>query len=302
MSRLSTAQKYAQPDVVQFWTEFATTGLQACEQDMLTRYAPAPPARVLDLGCGSGRAGLALMPQGYDVTGLDLAWQMVDAARGLSAEKGLDAELVQADARALPCQSASYEIALIFIAAIQHIPTRLARQKTLTEIARVLKARGVLILALDNLAPALTCYVWWGWKRITSPPRSNGGSNAGKGKADVLLESRRGGAGALRWHARGLARTLRWRTWTGAVDVVRGIGPLRGEIGDTEIEQVSLIPTRGRVYYHLYGHAELVADAAQAGLKLLGYHSGRELTEGKTFSARVRQLDKQVLYAFERAA
>ena len=37
---------------------------------------------------------------------------------------------------------------------------------------------------------------------------------------------------------------------------------------------------------------------ASAGLTLRGYHDGRELNEGQEFAPCVRQLDKQVLYAF----
>jgi SAM-dependent methyltransferase len=306
MSRLSTAEKYAQPQVVEFWRTFSTQGLQACEAEMLARYAPPAPARVLDLGCGGGRAGLALMPRGYDVTGLDLSGQMLVAAQALFGEAQLDTNLVQADLRAIPASGASYDIALVFIAALQHIPTQRARRTVFAEIARVLRPGGVLILALDNLAPALTCYAWWGWRKISGASLTPNGTEAQTANsvqtqaADALLESGSGGVSALTWHARGLFKTLRWRTWTGTVDLVRAMGERDTEIGDTDIEQVSLTPTPGQVYYHLYRHAELVEDAAQAGLKLLGYHSGRELSEHQTFTPRVRQLDKQVLYAFRK--
>lgn len=132
----------------------------------------------------------------------------------------------RANARALSCSDASYDLALIFISATQHVPTRVMRQHVFAEIARVLRPGGVLILALDNLAPALTCYVWWSWKRLTAP-RVSANGRAGKGKgssADALLESRRKGTRAWLWHARGLARTLRWRTWNGAVDIARAVG------------------------------------------------------------------------------
>src|SRR5919205_253076 len=110
MFRLSTVEKYAQPEVVEFWREFSLQGLQVCEEEMLARYAP-PPARVLDLGCGSGRAGLALTPRGYQVTGLDLSWQMLAAARELSAAGCL----LQADLKAIPCADESYDVALVLI-------------------------------------------------------------------------------------------------------------------------------------------------------------------------------------------
>ncbi len=314
MSLLSVKEKYRQPEVVEFYRRFSTQGLQACEEEMLARYAPAP-ASVLDLGCGSGRAGLALEPRGYRVTGLDLTWEMLCAALGLYKQQRLDPRLVQADLRAIPSAAASYDVALVFIAALQHIPGQGARRQVFAEVARVLRPHGVLLLALDNLAPALTCYGYWGWGRLASIAGLRRSSPAAPSTrqeaspstlpvqptpADILLAARRTGTQRLAWHLRGMARTLRWRTWTGLIDVGRRMRLTGGQVGDTAIQQVSADSTPGLVYYHLYRHKELVADAATAGFELMGYHSGAELSEGQDFAPRARQLDKQVLYAFRR--
>jgi SAM-dependent methyltransferase len=299
MTHLSTIEKYAQPEVVDFWRRFSHEGLQKCESEMLVRYAPAP-ARVIDLGCGAGRVGIALKNSGYEVTGLDLVWPMIRTARDLYAENNLPPRLIQADIRSIPCANEQYDVALIFIAALQHIPDRSARRAVLAEVLRIIRSGGVLILALDNLAPALTCYGWWAWRKARSFfKRSSTGHMFDRASADALLESQRANQSAVSWHARGIARTLRWRTWTGMIDVARKAHLIQGEAGDTAIDQVSLKPTQGKVYYHLYRHAELIEDAAWAGLTLLGYHAGRELNEGQEFAPRVRQLDKQVLYAFK---
>lgn len=320
---IEITEKYTQPEVVAFWQQFSLQGLQACEAMMLARYAP-PPATVLDLGCGTGRAGMALAPLGYTVAGLDITWAMVQAARGLYLEAGIRPLLWQADMRHIPCPTASYDVVLILIAALQHIPGRPDRQATLAEIGRVLRPGGVLLLALDNIAPALTCYGWWSWRKARALGRRFAGKldvavdqmdeaavrlrakvgpsvNGTATAADDLLVSRRQQVSGVGWHLRGVARTLRWRTWQGWVDRGRRAGLMPGQPGDTAIYQVSLTPTPGRVYYHLYQHDELVEDATAGGFVLVGYHSGRELNEGQSFAPRVRQLDKQVLYAFRRS-
>jgi SAM-dependent methyltransferase len=300
MPVVSTIEKYAQPEVVEFWRQFSQQGLQKCEAEMLARYAPSP-ARVIDLGCGAGRVGIALKDSEYEVTGLDLVWPMIRTARDLYAENNLPLRLIQGDIRSIPCANEQYAVALIFIAALQHIPGREARREVLAEVARIIRSGGVLILALDNLAPALACYAWWAWRKARSIfKRASNGQSIDRTSADEVLEARRANRSAIGWHVRGLARTLRWRTWTGLIDTVRKTHLIHGEIGDTAIDQVSLTATRGMVYYHLYRHAELIEDAAAAGLTLLGYHDGRELNEGQVFVPRVRQLDKQVLYAFHR--
>ncbi len=302
---LSVSEKYTQSEVVHFWQDFSRQGLQACEDEMLARYAPALGC-VLDLGCGCGRAGLVLIPRGYEVIGLDLSHAMLAAGRELFAQEALPATFVQGDLRFLPYTHASFDLALIFIAALQHITGRDNRQRVFVEVARALRPGGVLLLALDNLAPALTCYAWWTWRRLVSlvtgvaaneaPPVS-----AGPAPADEYLAINRRHSAALTWHIKGVARTLRWRTWPGWLDISRRLHLFGGEVGDLTIEQVSLAATPGRVYYHLYQHDELVADAVAGGFKLLGYHSGRELNERRTFSTRTRQLDKQILYAFQKA-
>jgi hypothetical protein len=283
--------------------------LQAGEAEMVRRYAPpgrSAPDRhdfalieVIDLGCGGGRAGLALAPEGYRVTGLDITWEMTQTTRQAYLAHHLPPDVLQADIQAIPCAAGSYDVALIFIAALQHIPGRDARQKTLAEIGRILRPGGVLILALDNIAPALTCYGWWMWRKLTATRTPTSPDAAvQETTADSLLSSNRTTVSALGWHLRGLARTLRWRTWPGFVDLLRRTPLVGGEKGDTFISQVSLTPTPGRVYYHIYEYNELVEDAAAANLSLIACHSGRELSENREFPPRVRQLDKQVFYAF----
>jgi SAM-dependent methyltransferase len=308
---LTLQEKYSQAEVVAFWTRFATSGLQLAEARMLERYAPPPPARLLDIGCGAGRVTLALAPCGYAVDGLDITAAMVQTANYLATLNAVRSAFVQADLGALPVAAGTYDIALIFIAALQHVARRALRQDALRQVASALRTGGVLILALDNIAPALECYIQWGadkLRSITSDGRRQAvvespGSprhlpSATTSPADAVLVSNQSRMGRWMWHARGLIRTLRWRTWEGVRDAGRQLRIVNGEPGDTQIYQVAMPPTAGAVYYHLYRHAELAADAKIAGLRLLGYHSGNELAQDRSFSETARRLDKQVMYAF----
>jgi SAM-dependent methyltransferase len=321
---LSLQEKYSQAAVVAFWTRFAASGLQLAEARMLERYTPPPPARILDIGCGAGRVTVALAPCGYAVDGVDITAAMVQAANSLAALKGVRGAFVQADLCALPVAACTYDIALIFIAALQHVPGRALRQDALRQIARALRQGGVLVLALDNLAPALRCYIEWGagklrgtvdrsgrtagaarqtadGRRLSDPGSTDSHRNvpsAVASSADIVLASNQSHMSRLRWHARGLQRTLRWRMWEGVRDAGRRLRVAHGEPGDTRIDQVSMPRTDGTVYYHLYQHDELVADAKMAGLRLLGYHSGNELAQDVVFGETARRLDKQVMYAF----
>src|SRR5262249_50210266 len=49
----------------------------------------APPARVLDLGCGDGTTAIPLARTGAEVTGIDIARNLVEAGKKRAAEAGL---------------------------------------------------------------------------------------------------------------------------------------------------------------------------------------------------------------------
>ena len=50
---------------------------------------PAPPARILELGCGTGWVSVMLARRGYDVVARDIAPQMIECANELKAKEGV---------------------------------------------------------------------------------------------------------------------------------------------------------------------------------------------------------------------
>ena len=63
-------------------------------------YLPPPPARVLDLGCGTGFASVLLAEMGYAVTGLDQSENMLREARQKAAARQVDVRFVQGNVMA----------------------------------------------------------------------------------------------------------------------------------------------------------------------------------------------------------
>ena len=68
----------------------------------LRRLLPAPPARVLDAGAGTGFLSLLLARQGYQVTAVDLSERMLAALRSKAGGLGLEVRTVHADAAQPP--------------------------------------------------------------------------------------------------------------------------------------------------------------------------------------------------------
>lgn len=68
----------------------------------LGAWLPAPPADVLDLGCGTGSLSLLAARRGHRVTAVDLSPNMVDRARRKLAAAGVDGRVLVADAADVP--------------------------------------------------------------------------------------------------------------------------------------------------------------------------------------------------------
>ncbi len=68
--------------VVDSWLRIPTDEQNGQEADFIQEaIGVPPPARLLDVPCGGGRHSLALSARGYDVTGVDLSTDFLDAAR-----------------------------------------------------------------------------------------------------------------------------------------------------------------------------------------------------------------------------
>ncbi len=65
------------------------------------KYAKSPPQTILDLGCGSGGHALEMARRGYQVTGVDQSYGMLDLAKRKALRAGLSTELCNADIRLL---------------------------------------------------------------------------------------------------------------------------------------------------------------------------------------------------------
>src|SRR5712692_6824900 len=105
--------------------------------------APPPSGRVLDVGCGTGRAVPFLRQAVGDagrVVALDVTPEMLAEARRRG--RGQLAKLVQADGEALPFRAASFD-AILAAGFVPHLPDP---QAGLAELARVTVSGGRLAI------------------------------------------------------------------------------------------------------------------------------------------------------------
>jgi SAM-dependent methyltransferase len=85
--------------------------VRAAWRSLLVSLAPAPPARVADLGCGTGTLSLLLADEGHAVHGVDFSPAMVTRARA-KAEGRRDVRFVVGDAAAPALVRAAYDVVL----------------------------------------------------------------------------------------------------------------------------------------------------------------------------------------------
>jgi len=81
-------------------------------RSLLLRVMPEPPARIADMGCGTGGLAVLLGEAGYRVSGIDVAPGMVQRARAKAVAAGIDADFEVADAMAPPWPNHTFDVVL----------------------------------------------------------------------------------------------------------------------------------------------------------------------------------------------
>jgi SAM-dependent methyltransferase len=126
--------------------EFART------KELLARFLPPPPARILDVGGGPGTYAVWLADSGYEVRLVDAIPRHVDEARARSQGRF---SAVEGDARTLPEADDSYD-AVLLLGPLYHLTERDDRLAALREARRVLRADGsVAAAAISRFASLL---------------------------------------------------------------------------------------------------------------------------------------------------
>jgi ubiquinone/menaquinone biosynthesis C-methylase UbiE len=115
--------------------EFART------RELLDRFLPAPPARVLDVGGGTGVHARWLAAAGYEVTLVDLLEEHVAMAASIA---GVDASV--GDATALAFEDGAFD-AVLLLGPLYHLVEEAERLRALGEAARVARPAAVVAVA-----------------------------------------------------------------------------------------------------------------------------------------------------------
>ncbi|MCY3552648.1 MAG: class I SAM-dependent methyltransferase [Candidatus Poribacteria bacterium] len=112
---------------------------------------------ILDIGCATGRASIALAKEGHVVTGIDVAERLIEEARVNAAEQELTITYQVCDPATLPFPNEVFD-AVLMLKTYCYVPKRRNRVAWLNEIARVLKPESWLFLVQYSIDGILDNY------------------------------------------------------------------------------------------------------------------------------------------------
>ena len=153
-----STRQYAQASHIawEYDDYFAELPLFAFDQEVLEDVF-TPPARVIDLGCGTGRHVITLARRGFDVVGVDLSPFMIDVAREKLAREGLDAELVTGNITDLSrFDTTSFRYAICMFSTLGLIRGADNRLAFLEEVCRLLEPGGRFVAHVHNRLHKIT--------------------------------------------------------------------------------------------------------------------------------------------------
>lgn len=156
---------FSAPGVVEDYAQAALwIGLWASERRVFEGIFE-PRMRLLDMGCGAGRAGIGLWKLGFRrVCGIDLSADMAARAQALAKSLGIperELSFAQGDATDLTgVPDASFDGALFAFNGLMQIPGRVRRRRALCELARVVGEGGPLFFTTHDRANPLYARFW----------------------------------------------------------------------------------------------------------------------------------------------
>jgi ubiquinone biosynthesis O-methyltransferase len=116
-------------------------------EEVLKLSGPVSGKSILEVGTGSGRFSIGYAKNTGRVVAVDSSESMLKVARNRALRDGLGIHFLRADADNLPFKDGFFDIVLC-VHVLNHIPDY---QRTLSEISRMTKKKGKVIVSVPNL-------------------------------------------------------------------------------------------------------------------------------------------------------
>jgi ubiquinone/menaquinone biosynthesis C-methylase UbiE len=113
---------------------------------LLREVAGPPPLTVLDVGCGTGFLAMRMAELGHTTVGIDLAEEMLAAARRKAKSSGLPVTFRRGDAEAPPPDGAPYDVILE-----RHVIWTLPQPREAMHAWKALLKPGGLLILIEGM-------------------------------------------------------------------------------------------------------------------------------------------------------
>jgi len=132
-------------DMGRFWAEIADENKTNRQIEFLKSHLK-PEGFFLDVACGTGRHTIPLSAAGYNMVGLDISLSLLKIGK----QRSCTAQLIRGDMRCLPFKAGAFMATISMDTAFGYLSSQREDLQSLTELHRVLRPKGALVLDVFN--------------------------------------------------------------------------------------------------------------------------------------------------------